>query len=107
MVGTPLGDAAEARALSAVFRGAAVDPSKPPAAVVDGPVLAHAPELLATLTEVGPLLHQVPLPCTWCGCVCHGESLGDLPAAPGCRKSAGCLSRLVRCCATLAPGRKA
>lgn len=64
--GTPLGDAAEARALSAVFRGAAVDPSRPPAAAVDCSVLAHAPELLATLTEVGLLPHHVVVSCT-CG----------------------------------------
>ncbi|KAK9831480.1 hypothetical protein WJX81_000249 [Elliptochloris bilobata] len=59
--GTPLGDAAEARALASVFSGGAVDPSDPPAAVVDGPVLAHAPELLATLTEVLPTALRVGL----------------------------------------------
>ena len=66
LAGTPLGDAAEARALSAVFRGAAVDPSHPPATVVDGPVLARAPELLATLTEVCAPPHIFMGSCT-CG----------------------------------------
>jgi len=55
--GTPLGDAAEARALASVFRGGAVDArdAPPPPEALDGPVLARAPELLATLTEARAL----------------------------------------------------